>query len=285
MKGPIKRWLDLAGTNPAIWFAYRALNSVGQFIARCLGFAYVSSTVARRAAEDAQRASRISPSLIVLGGPFRGMRYPHAQSVGSALVPKVLGSYERELHRAIEELARQQFTCVVDVGCAEGYYAVGFALRLPRASVFAFDTDPAARRLCLEMARVNGVAERVTVGALCDERILLGLSLGTRALVISDCEGYEITLFSSRVAAALAQHTLLIEVHDYVNEDLGDELKRRFEPTHHLEIFESIDDRRKVSGYENAALEPYDMSMRRRLLTERRAWIMQWFLLTPRVLD
>jgi hypothetical protein len=63
---------------------------------------------------------------------------------------------------------------------------------------------------------------------------------------------------------------------------MGEKLKRRFERTHYLEIFESIDDRRKVSGYDNAALEPYDTSMRRRLLAEHRAWIMQWHLLTPR---
>jgi ribosomal protein L11 methylase PrmA len=194
-----------------------------------------------------------------------------------------VGSYERELHRVIEDLAGQKFSCIVDVGCAEGYYAVGFAMRVPQASVLAFDTDPRARSLCLEMAQLNGVAERVQVGGLCDEQTLLSLPLGTRALVISDCEGYELALFSTRVAGALAQHTFLIEVHDYVDEELGEKLKRRFEPTHHLEIFESIDDRRKVNGYDNAALAPYDTSMRRRLLTERRAWIMQWFLLTPRV--
>jgi ribosomal protein L11 methylase PrmA len=170
----------------------------------------------------------------------------------------------------------------VDVGCAEGYYAVGFAMRLPHAAVLAFDTDPRARALCLGMAQLNGVAARVKVGGLCDEQTLLSLPLGARALVISDCEGYELALFSTRVAGALAQHTLLIEVHDYVDEELGDKLKRRFEPTHHLAVFESIDDRRKVAGYDHAALEPYDLSMRRRLLTERRAWIMQWFLLTPR---
>lgn len=211
------------------------------------------------------------------------MRYPRAESAGSALVPKLLGSYERELHQVIEHLASQEFSCVVDVGCAEGYYAVGFAVRLPHTSVLAFDTDPTARSLCLEMAHLNGVAERVKVNGACNEQTLLSLPMGTRALVISDCEGYEIALFSARVAASLAEHTLLIEVHDYVDEDLGEKLKRRFEATHRLEVFESIDDRRKVSGYDNQALERYDTSMRRRLLTERRAWIMQWFLLTPRV--
>ena len=41
----------------------------------------------------------ISPNLTVLHGPFRGMRYPEMRSVGSALFPKILGSYERENKR------------------------------------------------------------------------------------------------------------------------------------------------------------------------------------------
>jgi hypothetical protein len=281
-KSTIRQWLDRAGTNSAVWSVYRGLNSVGRLLSKSLGYAYASSAAARLAAEDSKLAAQISPALTVLSGPFQGMRYPHAQSAGSALIPKLLGSYERELHPAIEGLARQEFSCVVDVGCAEGYYAVGFAMRLPKVAVYAFDTNPTARRLCLAMAQLNGVSDRVRVSGFCDEQALLGLPLGPKALVISDCEGYEITLFSARVAQALAQHTLLIEIHDYLDEDLGDTLKRRFEATHHLQIFESIDDRRKVSGYENPALAPYDTSMRRRLLTERRAWIMQWFLLTPR---
>jgi hypothetical protein len=72
IKGTIRRWLDRAATIPAVWSGYRTLYSLGQLIAKCLGFAYVSSTVARRAAEDAQLALQISPSLTVLAGPFRG---------------------------------------------------------------------------------------------------------------------------------------------------------------------------------------------------------------------
>jgi hypothetical protein len=282
MKHALRRWLDRAGTHPAIWSAYRASDRLGRFLAKCLGYAYASAAAARLATEDSQLALQVCPSLTVLGGPFRGMRYPRAESAGSTLIPKVLGSYERELHAVIENLATQELSCIVDVGCAEGYYAVGFALRRPQAQVFAFDTDPRARELCLEMASLNGVSERLKVGGFCDGQTLLGLPLGGHALVISDCEGYEIALFSPQVAAALAPHTLLIEVHDYLDEDLGERLKQRFEATHHLEEFDSIDDRRKVSGYDSAALAPFDTSMRRRMLTERRAWIMQWFLLTPK---
>src|SRR6516162_7464404 len=46
----------------------------------------------------------ISPDLTVRHGPFRGMKYTAEKSVGSVLVPKLLGSYERELHPLLERL-------------------------------------------------------------------------------------------------------------------------------------------------------------------------------------
>jgi DDE superfamily endonuclease len=44
-------------------------------------------------------------------------------------------------------------TRALNIGCAEGYYAIGFALRLPQAKVFAAETDP--KSLCA--ARRNAV--------------------------------------------------------------------------------------------------------------------------------
>src|SRR5438105_426555 len=72
--------------------------------------------------------------LTVLDGPFRGLRYPSASSLHSGLLPKLLGTYEAELHGPIEHLLKSRtYGAVVDVGAAEGYYAVGFALRCPEA--------------------------------------------------------------------------------------------------------------------------------------------------------
>jgi methylase of polypeptide subunit release factors len=52
---------------------------------------------------------------------------------------------------------------VIDIGAAEGYYAIGFARRLPAARVIASDLDPVARLLCWLLARRNGVGDRVSV--------------------------------------------------------------------------------------------------------------------------
>ena len=95
----------------------------------------------------------------VLSGPFVGMDYVQ-QATGSALMPKLLGSYEAELHETLEKIAATEYAAIIDIGCAEGYYAIGLAMRLPNAQVYAFDIDPEARELCTAMARLNGVEER-----------------------------------------------------------------------------------------------------------------------------
>ena len=73
--------------------------------------------------------------LTVRRGPLEGLTYP-LDLVGKvdALVPKLIGSYEAELHESLEELLAPT---VVNIGSADGYYSVGLA-RLG-LSVRAFD--------------------------------------------------------------------------------------------------------------------------------------------------
>src|SRR5689334_17519514 len=63
---------------------------------------------------------------IVDCGPFVGMRYLRSACC-ERILPKLLGSYEEELWPALRRLAALPIPAVVNVGCAEGYYAVGLA--------------------------------------------------------------------------------------------------------------------------------------------------------------
>jgi methylase of polypeptide subunit release factors len=53
-------------------------------------------------------------------------------------------SDEEELHPSNLRAFDEGYDRVVDVGCAEGYSAVGFARRLPSVEVLADDIDPKA---------------------------------------------------------------------------------------------------------------------------------------------
>jgi hypothetical protein len=80
----------------------------------------------------------------VQSGPFAGMRFL-PKTPDSCLMPKLLGCYEADLHRHVVAALDRGYDTVINIGCAEGYYAVGFARLLPAIEVCAFDTEVAAR--------------------------------------------------------------------------------------------------------------------------------------------
>ena len=179
-------------------------------------------------------------------------------------------------------ILKSNYDSIVDVGCAEGYYAVGLALKFPQAKVFAFDAEPLAQQLCAEMAALNGVSDRVSVGAYCDAEKLCSLPLGKKALIISDCEGYEQELFTSRAVSILAPHDILIEVHDLWEETIKSTLQSRFAASHDITVVESIDDAKKVRVYRYPELEGCDAETKMAILAEHRRCVMDWLFLTPK---
>jgi precorrin-6B methylase 2 len=222
------------------------------------------------------------PDLVVRHGPFRGMRYPQARSVGSMVVPKLIGSYEKEIHPFLDRICGVPYTAIVDVGCAEGYYAIGLAMRISNATVYAFDTNIEAIVLCRAMAELNGVSDRLVTGEFCSPETLASLDLGSRALIVSDCEGYEGKLFTRPTVEALANHDVLVEVHDFLDIELSSSLREVFSETHEIHAVKSVDDVEKARTYVYEELEGFDLASRKILLAENRRAVMDWFFMTPR---
>jgi hypothetical protein len=176
-------------------------------------------------------AAGLSPGeLAVQGGPFEGMRYlPFAG--GSGLLPKLAGCYEMELHAAVAESIARRPARLLNVGAAEGYYAVGYALRVPGIEVHAFDVDALARQRLRRLAKRNGVAGRIRSHRECSHRRLADLIVA-RTLIVCDCEGCEDGLLDVRRVPRLAEADLLVELHLEVHPGLVAALRSRFAPTH-----------------------------------------------------
>jgi FkbM family methyltransferase len=209
----------------------------------------------------------------VAKGPFAGMRCI-VGSVGSAYIPKLLGIYERELNGCVEKACALNFPLIVDIGAAEGYYAVGLARRNPKARVVAFEMAEKGRAALREMAGLNGVEvieETSEVGCLRSEpsrergseirNLILGAKFRTpsaalfldlhgkcefenlqaalasadRSLVVCDVEGHEEFLLVPEKIPALARAHLLVEMHDCFRPGLTELITERFAPTHYVE--------------------------------------------------
>jgi hypothetical protein len=170
----------------------------------------------------------------VHSGPFKGMHYGKS-SVGSAYIPKLLGIYERELAPLVEQACSGEQLLIVDIGAAEGYYAVGFALRNRSARVIAFEMEEAGRIALREMAQLNGVVERISIRGKCEALDLEAVLVGARSpLVVCDVEGYEEQLLDPVEVPSLARATILVEMHDFIRPGITDVIRARFKRTHDI---------------------------------------------------
>jgi hypothetical protein len=202
--------------------------------------------------------------LTVRRGPFQGLTYP-PDLVGrvDALVPKLVGSYEAELHPALERLPAAN---VVNIGSADGYYAVGLA-RLG-SSVRAFDSDRTARRLSTRLAQANGVA--LDPGGTVTPTTLERLA---GELVLCDCEGCEATVLNPD---SMRDCSLIVELHDFVRQGVGDEVIQRFSASHEIEIVEQRE--RDPADFP----EVHELPHKALALEEGRPERMRWAVMTPR---
>lgn len=183
--------------------------------------------------------SKISQPTAILRGPFKGMIYPKLKSSYSEMAPKILGSYEAELVEPINEIIHKQYNQIVDIGCAEGYYAVGLAAKIPKAHVYAFDINPKALKMCLEMAELNKVSDRIHLSQKCTDDTLKSFNFKNKSLIICDCEGCEMKLFTKDNIGSLINCDLIIELHDILGLPVKESLLPLFKDTHHIKLIRS----------------------------------------------
>jgi hypothetical protein len=175
----------------------------------------------------------------VAQGPFEGMGYlPLGAS--RATLPMLLGTYECEINPAIEEICGAGCDRIVDIGAAEGYYAVGMALRNPGVPLVGFEMNPSVRYYLRRQARRNGVRTRMKILGECTSTSLQGVLQGAlRPAVICDCEGAEDVLLDPRRVPALSRALILVETHERMVAGVERRLHDRFAPTHCLEVIRS----------------------------------------------
>ena len=173
----------------------------------------------------------------VVSGPFRGLVLTDA-TLAEHIGPFLLGTYESELHPTWERVFEQRFDQVLDVGAKFGYYAVGLAIRYPEAESVTFDVDWWARRATREVARANGVEQRVRVEGFCSPE-WIARHARPRAFVISDCEGFEDHLSAGAAVPALRTATMIIEVHEPAVPGVTQRLLERFRATHEITTIEA----------------------------------------------
>lgn len=184
-----------------------------------------------KVAEIAEQVIMIT-GRVVQAGPFKGMKLPEEASWGNGdILPKILGTYEQELHVSIETLIARQPEVVMNIGCAEGYYAVGLAKRMAGIQVNAYDSDMNALMLCGQSVKINA-AEMVSIGRDCHIRPDIRQLRDTKSLYVIDCEGAELEYVENPENFVNAD--LIIECHDFSGRNTPQILTERLSATHNI---------------------------------------------------
>jgi hypothetical protein len=149
-----------------------------------------------------------------------------------------MGYYEREVQPAVITLISRRPRTIYNIGCASGYYAIGFARHLGETTVHAYDINEKSLEICREYAEKNGVGDRVITKKGIEHIPDLPKSI-PESLYIVDTEGWE-EFFFPKGEDFLASD-LLIECHHRLeNPDILtpviDVLLPRFERTHQVTV-------------------------------------------------
>lgn len=221
----------------------------------------------------------------VVAGPFRGMRLELSPLSKRHLVGYLIGSQELELREIVERIVARKYEKIVNVGAADGYYAVGLARRMPGTEVVAFEALPNLHPVISKSASENGVAAQIRVEGPCDKNEL-GPELGSakgHTLVFMDIEGGEMDLLDPQALPALRETDIFVETHDSYVPGGTRTLIERFGQTHTVERLQARP--RVLSDFPKGFMPALPRLFPRLivdLMDERRTGQQEWLFLTSR---
>ncbi len=173
---------------------------------------------------------------IVASGPLIGLDFLERSSEG-CYVPKLIGCYEQPLSPFIAGAIDANYSTVVHIGCAEGYYAVGMAKKMPATQSFAFDISEKAQNLCRKLAQKNNIEDRIKIGGAFKIEDFGAFKEGN-TLVICDIEGGEYDLLDPVKAPELKTMDIIVELHNIANINGLDLMINRFKESHNINAVE-----------------------------------------------
>lgn len=172
----------------------------------------------------AQRLQRISLETYdlcegkVLHGLFSGLQLNRDTWWGkSDLGAQCLGLYEKEVLDVIS--AKGPFDNFLDIGAADGYYAVGLLLSKMAKRAICFEISEVGQRAIKANWVINERPGKIAIHGEANEQSIVAVAkkLSDNTLVLIDVEGFEFQLLSQEVIAALGRYTVIIEIHNWVD--------------------------------------------------------------------
>ena len=235
----------------------------------------------------AQRLERISLETYdlckgkVSAGPFQGLQLNRDTWWGrSDLGAQCLGVYEKQILDLIS--AQGPFDTFLDIGAADGYYAVGCLHSKMAKKAICFEISEEGQRAIQENWMINDRPGELEILGEANEQSIANIAsaLPENTLVLVDIEGYEFDLLSQTVISLLSRYTIVIEIHNWINgfENKYPALLRDLDNYFNISVVKPAE--RNTQNIE--LLRSYTDDNRLLVASERRPCLMRFIHLSPK---
>ena len=236
-----------------------------------------------------QRQERISLEVFdlvngtVRYGPFTGLMLQRDAWWGCLdLGSQCLGLYELEILNFIAQIELGQFSTFIDIGAADGYYAIGMLKSQKIRKAICFEQSEKGREIIAKNWQRNGSEGVLEIFAEANPETICALPRAdlSGALVMVDIEGAEFDVLVEKTLSVLKSCTIVIEIHNWIDDFSAryaaflHEASKYFE----MEIFEPIE--RPTSSIKE--LTDFTDDNRLLLVSERRPCLMRFIRFVPR---
>ena len=237
----------------------------------------------KRAKDKAWKILEEQYGLIIAYGPFKGMKLSENLSWSKEdRITQTLGIYEEHVLNKLIYFSNKGSKRFIDIGAADGYFAVGMAFSKIYKEVYAFEIEQKRQQIIKENAARNSCSERVTVYGQVNVTLLnKHINKDFKSTFLIDIEGAEYNLLSTEMLLLLRGNYVICELHPWYV-DNGDKLQRdlldRASRLFNIELIQ------RDYYSPNSFPELNDLSDEERLVAvgESRGKNMQWLVLTPK---
>jgi len=217
-------------------------------------------------------------------GVFKGLKLPPDSGWGhqAGYTAKLLGHYENEVQSRLQDLSQFRRAGFVDVGAAEGFFALGMLVSGLANKTIAFESNHKSREALKSNAKLNQVADLLEVqGEATRHSLVQAVSELGECLVLIDIEGGEYNLLDDSLLSTLASATFIVELHAHLDDEnvfLQEELIARCERHFNVSFF--TQQNFNVNGFQE--LSKLHDDVRLLALSEGRRARPLWMQLEPR---
>lgn len=154
-------------------------------------------------------------------GFFKGMKLPYSMSWGAPDQASMLvGLYEKEVLDVISS-APDHCTKLIDLGAADGYYAIGTTLKGKFKKAICYEMSEQRRDIIKQNAVLNGVSKKIDIRGQANADFLNEFKDEelSKCFFLIDIEGDEFALLSKANLLRLSKSHILVEIHDHRTKD------------------------------------------------------------------